>query len=33
MNRRLQWFGLFVSFGLGVAGILVFIGGLVFELV
>lgn len=33
MSRRLQWFGLFVSFGLGVAAVFVFIGGIVVELV
>lgn len=32
MSRRLQWFGVFVSFGVGMAGIFVFVGGLVVEL-
>jgi tetratricopeptide (TPR) repeat protein len=33
MTRRVQWFGLFLSFGLGVVGVFVFVGGLVIELV
>lgn len=33
MSRRLQWLALFVSFGLGVAGVFVFVGGIVVELV
>jgi tetratricopeptide (TPR) repeat protein len=32
MSRRLQWFGVFVSFGVGMAGIFIFVGGLVVEL-
>lgn len=33
MSRRLQWLALFLSFGLGVVGIFIFIGGIVVELV
>lgn len=33
MTRRMQWFGFFVSFGLGMVGVFIFVGGIVVELV